>query len=171
MSAPGQKQAGCAVVALQESLEVVRASIEFQNGAVSSWIEVIHPNLNRPCLSRSAKACANAKSVIRALLAGPATLLRYSFGTYPRDCPLPEFNLANPWMAEQEAVWRAISLAGKISNGSPSLVRSLWREVNNLIQGDKIWPAIEAVAHMLLITGELTGCEMREITRHALGSN
>jgi len=132
---------------------------------------VIHPDLSQTHIIGSSTAYADTQSVIRALLAGPAALLRYSFGTCPQDCPTLEFNLADPWIVEQEAVWRAISLAGKVSKDSPSLIRGLWRETNALIQGDKVWPAIEAVAQMLLITGELSGCEIREITRHALSPN
>jgi hypothetical protein len=164
-------QAGCAIVALRESLEVIRVSIEDRGNAVASWIDVIHPDLSRAQISGSVTAHGDAKAVIRALLAGPATSLRYSFGTYPQDCRPPEFNLADPWMVEQEAVWRAISLAGKISKVSPSLLRSLWRETNGLIQGGAVWPAIDAVANMLLITGELAGCEIRDIARHAKNSN
>ena len=74
-------------------------------------------------------------------------------------------------MAEQEAVWRAISLAGKTSDDSPSLIRGLWREINCLIQGSEVWPAIEAVANILLITDELTGYEVSDIARYALGLN
>jgi hypothetical protein len=164
-------QAGCAIVALRESLEVIRIYIDDDEGHPTSWIDVTHPNLSHRYLSRSATAQFEGKAVIRSLLAGPAALLRYSFGTYPRDCPLPEFNLADPWMAEQEAVWRAISLAGKISKDSPSLLRCLWKETNSLLQGDTVWPAIEAVAQVLLITGELAGCEIGEIARHTIGPN
>ena len=160
-------QAGHAIVALRESLEVVQVSIEEVDNVVSSWIDVTHPNLCRASL----RSHSDVKSVIRALLAGPATLLRFSFGTCPQDCTPPQFNLADPWMAEQEAVWRAISLAGKTSDDSPSLIRGLWREINCLIQGNEVWPAIEAVANMLLITDELTGYEVSDIARHVLGSN
>jgi hypothetical protein len=90
-------------------------------------------------------------------------------GTYPSDCPLPDFSLADSYMIESKAVWRAISLAGKISSDSPSLIRSLWRRVNHLVQGDEIWPAIEAVANALLLNGELAGCEVRDIARSAIG--
>jgi hypothetical protein len=37
--------------------------------------------------------------------------------------------------------------------------------------GFRTWPAIEAVANMLLITGKLAGCEIRDIANHAMGSN
>jgi hypothetical protein len=94
---------------------------------------------------------------------------RYSFGTPPPDAPLPEFDLADRDILEQEAVWRAIALAGKISKDSPSLLRSLWKETNGLIQGNEIWPAIDAVAKMLLISGELAGCEVQDIVGHAMG--
>jgi hypothetical protein len=150
-------QAGCAIMALRESLDVGLVSINDQE----SWIYVTHPDLRQASL-RTVAGRADAKSVIRAMLAGPAALLRYSFGACPR-----EINLANRWMLEQDAIWRAISLAGKISKDSPSLIRSLWGETSNVIQGDKAWPAIEAVAQMLLITGELTGFEIRDVAHHA----
>jgi hypothetical protein len=170
---PSQKrdayyQAGHAVIAVRESLEVVQVSIQ---DTAASWIDVNHPNLSQSCLNSSETARSAATSVIRALLAGPAAQSRYSFGTFPTDSPLPDFNLADREMLEQEAVWRAISLAGKISKNSPSIIRSLWRETSGLIQGERVWPAIDAVANMLLITGELAGCEVHDIARHAMGSN
>lgn len=158
--------AGQAVVALRESLEVVQVSIQDPG---TSWIDVTHPDLSECRLSELARAHTDAKSVIRASLAGPASQSRYSFGTYPPDCPLPDFDLADREMLEDEAVWRAIALAGTISKDSPSLIRSLWKGVNGLIQGDEVWPAIEAVAQMLLITGELAGCEVHDIVRQAAG--
>jgi len=164
-------QAGHAIVALRESLEVVQVSIEDQDNVVTSWIDLTYPNLDQARLNRSIATYTDTTSVIRALLAGPAALLRYSFGTCSQARHPTDFNLADPWMAEQEAFWRAISLAGKTSDDSPSLIRGLWREINCLIQGNEVWPAIEAVANMLLITDELTGYEVSEIARHALGSN
>jgi hypothetical protein len=68
---------------------------------------------------------------------------------------------------EHEAAWRAISLAGMISSDGPMLIRSMWRRVDRLIQGDEVWPSIEAVAKSLLITGDLAGSEVREIARYA----
>lgn len=173
---PSQKrdahyQAGHAIIALRESLEVIRISIENTDGLLTSWIDILHPDLSHGDLSTSSTAYTDAKAVIRSLLAGPAASLRYSFGVYPRDCAPPEFDLADPWMAEQEAVWRAVALAGKISEDSPSLIRHLWGEVNGLIQGEAIWHAIEAVANLLLITGELAGCEVRDVARHAMRPN
>ncbi len=163
-------QAGCAIVALRESLEVIRVTIDDPDDATTSWIDLTYPDFSRALTSGSVTAYTDAISVIRTALAGPATLLRYSFGTYPQDCHPPEFNLADPWMMKQEAAWRAIALAGKISKDSPSLVRSVWQEVTGIIQGDEVWPAIEAVAEILLLTGELAGCEIRDIARHAMGS-
>jgi hypothetical protein len=158
-------QAGHAVIVLQEALEVVQIFIE-DNG--SSWIEVQYPDLSQSRLSRSVRARSDAKAVIRALLAGPATQLRYSFGTCDPDDPLPDFDLAAPYMIESEAVWRAISLSGRISKDSPSLICSSWRRVNRLVHGDKIWQAIAAVADALLINGELAGGEVREIANYAI---
>jgi hypothetical protein len=70
-------------------------------------------------------------------------------------------------MIENEAVSRNISLADRISRDSPALIRSSWRRVQRLIQGDEFWPAIEAVAKALLMNGELSGCEVRDIMRYA----
>jgi hypothetical protein len=155
-------QAGHAVVALVESLDVVRIFIEDDG---SSWIDVQYPVLSRSRLNVSAQARSNARAVIRALLAGPAAQSRYSFGTCPADHPSSDFDLAKSGMMEHEAVWRAISLAGMISSDGPMLIRSMWRRVDRLIQGDEVWPSIEAVAKSLLITGDLTGSEVREIAR------
>jgi hypothetical protein len=157
-------QAGHALVALRESLDVVRIYMEDSG---SSWIDVRYPDLNASRSSRSVSARSNAKAAIRALLAGPTAEARYSFGTLSLDCPLPDFDLTNSSMIENEAVWQAISLASRISSDSPSLIRSSWRHVQRLIHGDEIWPAIEAVAKALLMNGELAGCEVKEIARYA----
>ena len=101
------------------------------------------------------------------MLAGPIAQSRYSFGALPPDSALQDFNLANPAVCEQNVVWGAIALAGKISSHSPSLIRSLWRQVSRLIHGNEVWPAIDAVARALLLNGELTGQEVRDIANHA----
>ena len=160
-------QAGHAVVALRESLEVVQVSIQDKDGA-SSWIDVTYPSLAQSRLKRSVTARSDAKSVIRALLAGPIAQSRYSFGALPPDSALPDFNLADPTVFEQDVIWEAIALAGKISSDSPSLIRSLWRQVSRLIHGSEVWPAVDAVAHALLINGELTGWEVCNFANHAL---
>lgn len=160
-------QAGHAVVALRESLEVIQVSIQEEDGA-SSWIDVRYPNLAQSRLKRSVTARSDAKSVIRALLAGPVAQSRYSFGALPPDNALPDFNLAGPAVIDQEVVWEAIALSGKISSDSPTLIRSLWRQVSHLIHGNEIWPAIDAVAQALLLNGELTGWEVCNFANHAL---
>jgi len=163
-------QAGHAVIALRESLEVVRVSIQNEDDA-SSWIDVTYPNLSQSRLTRSVTARSDAKSVIRALLAGPAAQSRYSFGAPSAHIALPDFNLADPELLEAEPIWYAIALATKISNDSPSLIHSLWKRVTRLIRGDEVWTAIEAVAKALLINGELAGCEVCDIANHALRSS
>jgi hypothetical protein len=94
-------QAGHAVIALQETLEVVRIFIEYDG---SSWIEVRYPDLSQSRLSRSVRARSDAKAVIRVLLAGPAAQLRYSFGSCGPGYPLPDFDLGASHMVESEAV-------------------------------------------------------------------
>jgi hypothetical protein len=121
--------AGQAVVALRESLEILRIVMDDKADG-SDWIEVLQPDFSKSRLSKSVGARSDAKAVIRAWLAGPATESRYMFGTCPSDHPLPAFNLADDDLVENEAVWRAISLAGKISSDRPLLVHSLWRRVN-----------------------------------------
>jgi hypothetical protein len=158
-------QAGHAVIALQEALEVVRIFIEDDG---SSWIEVQYPDLSQSRLSRSVHARSDSKAVIRALLAGPAAQLRHSFGSCDPGYPLPDFGLGASHMVESEAVWWAISLAARISKDSPSFIRSSWRGVNQLVHRDNTWAAIRAVANALLINGELAGCEVRDIARFAI---
>jgi hypothetical protein len=160
-------QAGHAVVALRESLEVIQVSIQEEDGA-SSWIDVRYPNLAQSRLERSVMARSDAKSVIRALLAGPVAQSRYSFGALSPDSASQDFNLAGREVIQREVVWKAIALAGKISSDSPTLVQSLWRQVSLLIHGNEIWPAIDAVAQALLLNGELTGWEVCEFANHAL---
>ncbi len=155
-------QAGHAVIAILESLDVVRLFMEDDG---SSWIDVRYPDLGRPRLSRSVRARSDAKSVIRALLAGPAAQMRYSFGTCNAGHALPDFDLGACYMVDSEAVWRAISIAGGISKDSPSLISSQWRRASREIQRSETWVAIGAVANALLINGELAGCEVRDLAR------
>lgn len=82
--------------------------------------------------------------------------------------PLPDFDLISPYMIESEAVWHAISLAGKITQDSPALIRALWRRVIYRIHRTETWSAIEAVAGGFMTNGELAGCELRDIIRRAL---
>jgi len=162
-------QAGHAVVAVLESLGVIQVSIREEEGA-SSWIDVSYPNFAQSRLNRSVMARREAKSVIRALLAGPAAQERYDFGTPVPHCSPPDFDLLAPRMMDHEAVWRAIALAGKISSDSPTLIRSLWRQVSRLIHKREVWSAIDAVASALLLNGELTGQEVCDVGNHAMRS-
>jgi len=156
-------QAGHAVIALQQSLEVIGIYIEDRS---SSWIDVRYPIVTQSRLSRSARARSDAVSIICAHLGGPAAQLRYSFGSPPD--PLPDFDLASPYMIESEAVWHAISLAGKVSQDGPLLIHILWRRVNYRIHRTETWSAIDAVARGLMTNGELAGCEVQDIVRRAL---
>jgi hypothetical protein len=155
--------AGHAVIAVLGALEVVRLSMEWESDA-SSWMEIQEPILNKARLRSSSKAREEAKSIIRALLAGPAAQIRYSFGYQPM-----EFNLSNRFLIDQETIWRAISLAAKVAKDSPVLIHNLWNEVMDVLGSAENWAAVDAVATALLSNGELAGCEVYEITRHAMG--
>lgn len=102
--------------------------------------------------------------MIRSLLAGPTAQIRYSFGHYPM-----QFSLSNRFLLSQEAVWRAISVAGRVTNNGPDPVRNLWAEVTQMIENATAWAVIEAIAGALLDSGELVGCELVDITRHIAG--
>jgi hypothetical protein len=155
-------EAGHAVIAWLEGLEVEQVSIE-RDGDAESWINVCEPDLSRRRLRASSEARASARSVIRGLLAGPAAQGRYSFGA----C-IKEFDISDRHMIGQSAVWRAVSLAGSIVDDGPALIPPLWREVTKTIQTPKVWAAIEAVAAALLRDRELAGCEVEEIAQHAM---
>ena len=157
-------EAGHAVIAWSESLEIDRVSIE-PDGDAPSWIDIKEPDLSEVRLRSSAKAQASAKSVIRALLAGPAVQSRYSFGW----CT-PEFNIADRHLIDQETASRAIAIAGAIKSQGRALVPDLWREVITVVQQPEVWAAIEAVAAALLLNRELAGCEVDEIARHAMAT-
>ncbi len=156
-------EAGHAVVAFLEGLEIVQLSIE-SDGGISGWIEIREPSLSRSHLRSSRQAREEAKSIVRALLAGSAAQVRYSFGPHPM-----EFNLSNEHLLCQETVWRAISIAGKFADDGPALIHTLWTEVTILIQDFANWAAVDAVAMTLLSSRELAGCEVCEIARHAIG--
>ena len=158
-------QAGHAVVALHESLEV--ACVWLDDDAFDP-MEVQHSYLSQLRLSGSIEARSDVEGVIRALLAGPAALLRYSFGIYSLDSPAPKFNLADRFLIRHEAVWRAVSLAATFYEDSPSIIHGAWQQVNHLVQDNETWSAIDAVANGILMNGELAGCEIADVSRHAM---
>jgi len=156
-------QAGHAVIALEESLEVVRVYFEADG---SSWMDIKCPDLTPSRLNRSVRARSDAKSVIRALLAGPAALSRYSFGAAPAAFPFQI--IANRTALEDEAASEAIALAANFSNDTPALIDTMWRRVSGRINDAWSWLAIQAVAQSLLLNGELAGCEISAIIQVAL---
>jgi hypothetical protein len=156
-------EAGHAVIAWLEGLEIVQVSIEAEDDA-ASWIDVREPDLSQSRLRSSSKARTSAKSIIRGLLAGPASQKQYSAGA----CPV-EFDITDPNILDQETVWRAISLAGSVDTDGPAQLRRLWKEVVRTIQRPDIWSAVEAIAAALLRDRELAGSEIEEIAQYAMG--
>jgi hypothetical protein len=156
-------EAGHAVIAWREGLEIIQVSIEPGNDA-ASWIDVREPDISQSRLRTSSEARASAKSIIQGLLAGPASQKQYSTGA----CPAV-FDIADMNILDQETVWRAISLAGSIDADGPAQIRFLWRKVVSTIQRPEIWDAVEAVAAALLRDHELAGSEVEEIAQYTIG--
>jgi hypothetical protein len=136
-------EAGHAVIAWLEGLEIVQVSIEAADDA-ASWIDVREPDLCHSHLRSSSNSRASAKSIIRGLLAGPVSENHYSAGA----CAV-EFDIADLNILDQETVWRAIYLAGGIDADGPAQIRLLWREVVRTIQRPEIWDAVEANSQSL----------------------
>jgi hypothetical protein len=155
-------EAGHAIVAWLENLEIIRVSIN-RDGDASSWIEIREPVLSPSRLRSSPRVRRQVKSIIRGLLAGPASQQKYSFGACAR-----EFNIADRHLIDQETAWRAVSLAGALHADGPALLPSFWSEVTATIQTPEIWATVEAVAAALLGDRELAGCEVDEIARYAM---
>jgi hypothetical protein len=156
-------EAGHAVIAWLEGLEIIQVSIESGDDA-ASWIDVREPDLSQSRLRTSSEARASAKSVIQGLLAGPVFQKQYSAGA----CPV-EFDIADLNILGQETVWRAISLAGSVDADGPAQIRRLWRKVVRTIQRPEILEAVEAIAAALLRDRELAGSEIEEIAQYAMG--
>jgi len=155
-------EAGHAVVAWLEGLEIVRISIDGE-GDASPWIEICEPELNLPYVTASDGGHKAHLSVIRGLLAGRAASLREGFGRCGE-----EFDLTRPVIGDDDTVWRAIALAGSIARDGPAIVPVMWREVAQTVNTPKVWAAVQAVAQALLRDRELAGCEVGAIARHAM---
>jgi hypothetical protein len=84
--------------------------------------------------------------IIKALIAGPAALMRYSFGAVP-----PEFDLSNCHIVEDPIIWHAIDLAGPLVGDGTAVMPMLWREVAENLTALEVWVAVDAVAQLLLI--------------------
>jgi hypothetical protein len=152
--------AGQAVVALSRELGIRCAHLT-KEGA-GAWIDVEEPVLPRKTFLYGSDAF-NARRIIRALLAGPAAETADSFG---RCCA--SFDFSNSGNLAAPCVWRAISLAGQISDGRRAVLPGLWQEVQEFLFVDENWAAVTAVAESLIRDGELSGTEIAEIANTAI---
>lgn len=151
--------AGQAVVACIEGMEIERVHHCSEEDDVS--IDVVEPELPDGHIWNHRDRAA-AKSMIRALLAGPAAQERYSFGAVCGGELLRDDDTTG-----QACVWRAIGLAGRIES-SVAVIEPLWLEVGALISRPDVWDAVERVAASLAASEELVGCELEEIVRSAI---
>jgi len=152
--------AGQAVNAWHEGLTVERISFFPESDEV--WVDVNEPAFPSADEPWRAGDYRNAKSVIRALLAGPAAQEYYSFGGCSDDLAS-----GRDAFTADRVVWRALDLAGQMPARGPVLPQ-LWREVRNFVESEEGRAAICVVAQMLLEYGELTGSEVSDFARHAM---
>jgi len=152
--------AGQAFVARSESFCVTRAVVV--NDGREAWIDVEHPKLPAIGPLRGGDAI-NARSIIHASLAGLAAQDAWGFGRYCR-----RFTFCNKTDFTTPAIWRAISLAGRIDTDGPPVLPPLWQEVQECLFTDQNWAAVTAVAETLIRDGELIGAEIGEIVKAAI---
>jgi len=151
--------AGQAFVARSEGFGVTRAVVV--NDGREAWIDVDHPRLSADGPLRGYDTI-NAHKIIRASLAGLAAQDAWGFG---RCCR--RFIFCDKTDFAEAAIWRAISLAGRIDAGPPVLP-PLWQEVQEYLFTDEHWAAVSAVAETLIRDGELSGTEIAEIANTAI---
>lgn len=136
--------AGHAIGAWLEGFHVRRISVVPDNDA-TCWIEVDEPVLPTKGPFLLPKHRQSARSLIRALLAGPAALERYSFGVCCGDL------FACREILGVAGGWRAINLARRLD--SHSVEELLWRQTSRAINLSESWEQISFLATMLLERG------------------
>jgi hypothetical protein len=151
--------AGQAVSAWREGLTL--KCISFLPEGDEIWLDIDEPAFPSGELWR-ANDCKNAKSVIRALLTGPAAQERYSFGGCSDDVAS-----GHDAFSADRIVWRAVDLAGQMPERGPVLPQR-WREVRSFVESEEGWAAICVIAQMLRECGELSGSEVSDFARHAM---
>lgn len=154
-------EAGHATGAWLEGFPIERLCFRPEEGDI--WIEIVEPELPSGALWNH-RDRANAKALVRALLFGPAAQEKFSFGA----CS-PDLDLADSAVASEVCVWRAIDIAGRIPSYAPVLP-SLYRFLRITLDRPEVWHAVTIIAQMLLECGEMTGCEVDELARHAFAT-
>jgi hypothetical protein len=149
--------AGHTVGAWLEDLEVERVAV-LPN---ESWIDVVEPELPANGNIWRESDRAGAKSLIRALLFGPAARERYGWGRCGCDVETVRDYLG------ETVVWRAWNLARRLEIDRP-LLPSLWTQVARLIDRDDTWAAVTSLTDALLERSELDGTEVETILKDGL---
>ena len=108
------------------------------------WIDVEEPIIpdQGPLVQVNDRIAA--RSLIRALLFGPAAEDRYSFGM--ASGPL----LSCPQLLSSESAWRALNIARRLGQGQ---AEAEWHWVTAKVDTEEVWRRISAVAQRLLDTG------------------
>lgn len=155
-------EAGHAIGALLEGFTVERVFFSPEENEI--WSEIVEPELPPEGSAWTDRDRANARSLIRALLSGPAAQEKYSFGSCSSELTLSDWDIA-----VEACVWRAIDLAGRFESGS-AVLPLLWHEVGATLHRPGVWAAIAATADMLMQCGELAGSEVEQFAAHAMGA-
>jgi len=103
------------------------------------------------------------RRIIRASLAGLAAQDAWGFGRY-----CLRFTFCNKTNFAEPAIWRAISLAGRIETDGAAVLPPLWHEVQEYLFSDENWAAVTAVTETLIRDGELSGTEIGHIVNTAI---
>jgi hypothetical protein len=152
-------QAGPAVIATLLGLEVEAVSIN-SDDTYSSWISIRKPEygeMNCP-VDRLAKF-----SVLKALLAGPAAKMRYSFGGVSTI-----FDPSDRELLQEPVMPRALGLAAELPDNGLLITSALWRVLGCELAQPEIWSTVEAVARALINDGEISGSTVEKIVWNSM---
>jgi hypothetical protein len=142
--------AGHAVIAWLQGFKTENLWIE-DNEEWAAGIRIDAPEFPGNTPIRSEREKRLARALIRGLLAQPAALMRFAFGSAG-----DALDFKDEETVAQPVVWEAISLAGRIEAQGRAVLPAAWKEVAEAFANPDIWCAVACVAEVLLAKGALT---------------
>lgn len=133
-------RAGQVVVAFREGFRV--CGVYVAPDGRSSWIEVDEPILPAHGALIAPEHRQGARSLIRALLAGPAAQERYSFGL------CGDTMLSCRELLSDQSAWRAMGLANRLHSTSNE-AEIAWRGVAAMFNSKSVWDYLSGIAKTL----------------------